>query len=472
MAAYFGVLVVLGCAPTRNPYGPIGYGSWGQPGYSPYGTPIGYLPINNPGGNPPVVWSPGTPVVVNPGPIPNPFPFPNQPQQPETPVVLKPVPSPTDPGNPTSPGTPTTPISNPTTPPITPPVDKHARWAPWPLPPHPAAVAIGPDQKAQFASAQSKELPHAAAVHPESVAEGLLAGSDATSGQDLVYRGGKILQNLSYVNLYVGGEAAGWNLDDVEKIEWATEQSLQDPHLNNVLRQYFQNQPIGTTTLAPHPLVGFKPSVVSRGDIQHYMEYLADEGYLQGYDLSSTIFNFLLPPGTILTDEDQPKNQARYNDYQGPESPTVPVAGSDETADSTRGLGGYHGSIHYKNQTVYFSVGAYSERRNDGAINGIPVFAEPWKNVCAAIYHQVCEFRTDPDVEDALRDPEKPASVQFLGWTSDSGEEVGDYPLQSSTAIAEVIKEVPLANGQGMVPVQLNYSNAIHAPEGPIEQPH
>jgi hypothetical protein len=32
--------------------------------------------------------------------------------------------------------------------------------------------------------------------------------------------------------------------------------------------------------------------------------------------------------------------------------------------------------------------------------------------------------------------------------------------------------EVPLANGTGYVPVQLQYSNAVHGPEGPIPYPH
>lgn len=489
MALYFGVLALIGCAPNRGPYGPVGgYTPW-APGYPNGGGPVGYLPVNYPGGAPPIVWGPGTPVVVQP----TPNPFPTQPQPPGTPVVLNPVPTnpepqtPTPPVKPADPGTPTTPVSSPGTTPA-PPADRYAKWAPWPLPPHKAAIAINRKVQNEVAAAMALGLPHTSAVHPESPAAEKLEqlaekvpdndrrvdGTNSTPGEDLQYHGGKTLQNLAYVNLYVGGEAAGWKLEEVEKIEWAVEQAMKDEHLNNVMLQYFQNKPIGTITHPAHPLTGFKPTVVSRGDIQHYLEYLIDQGYLSNFDMNITIFNFLLPPGTILNDEDLPENQARYNDYQGPDRLSEPVVESDEATDSTGGLGGYHGSIHYKDRTAYYSVEVYSEMR-DQFVNGIPVYKEPenwWKNICATLYHELCEYRTDPDVEDAIRDPYNPGSVRFLGWTSAAGEEIGDYPLHAGVGLKDIVKEVPLANGQGIVPVQFNYSNAVHGPEGPIAQPH
>ncbi len=51
----------------------------------------------------------------------------------------------------------------------------------------------------------------------------------------------------------------------------------------------------------------------------------------------------------------------------------------------------------------------------------------------ATFYHELQEARTDPDVEGML---------------------------------TKVFKEVPLADGSGTVPVQLQYSNAVHGPEG------
>jgi hypothetical protein len=35
-----------------------------------------------------------------------------------------------------------------------------------------------------------------------------------------------------------------------------------------------------------------------------------------------------------------------------------------------------------------------------------------------------------------------------------------------------VMKEVPLTDGSGVVPIQLQYSNFAHGPEGPIPSPH
>lgn len=448
--------MIAGCnSYPRGGYTPIGYG----PGYPQNGYPQpGTFPVNNPGGSPPIVWVPSTPV-------PSPYnPSPTTPQPPEKPVVLKPVPQIPDPGVDPNP---TVPVSNPKPlPPI--PIDYTAKWVPWPLPPRGAAVVANLDFQNQVAGAEGVEgMPHTEALHPES--EGLSEGTTATPDEDLRYRGGKILQNLSYVNLYLGGEAAGWTLEEVEKIDTNLKAALTDQHLNHVLMQYFNNQPLGTAALASHPLTGPRPQTVSRGDIQHYMQYFADQGYLKSYDLNSTIFNVLLPPGTILNENDLPKNAADSESaYAGTDQLDQPVAGQAESSDSTAGLGGYHGSIHYQGRTLYYSVEVYSERRANGFINGIPVFAESWKNICATLYHEICEFRTDPDVEDAIRDPYNPNAERFLGWTSDAGEEMGDYPLRAGMTLKDMIKEVPLANGQGLVPVQLIYSNALHGPQGPI----
>ena len=441
MAVYFGVLTVIGCAPNRSPYGPFSYAPWTQPGYPQPGTPVGYAPGRSPG-TLPISWGPGTPVVISP---PN-NPFPIQPQPPGTPVVLHPVP----PTNPNPPGTPTTPVTNPSTP-TPPPVDRTANWAPWPLPPFQAAVAVNRPAPYEPSSGAQQS------VHP--------ASSEAGAESDLRYRGGRTLPQLKYVNLYVGGESAGWKIDEVQKIEVSLNAAMNDANLNHVLQQYFPSQTISSVAHFPHPLVGYKPAVVSRGDIQHYLEYLLSQGYLSQYDLGTTVFNFLLPQGTILNDHDQPENSG-LTSHPG----TGPT--DSDSADSRSGLGGYHGSVHAQNKTVYFSVVPYAERRPDGSVNGVPVLSEPWKNICAAMYHQLCETRTDPDVEDALRSPNDPASVQFLGWTTDQGEEIGDLPLKSGTTLHDSIQEVPLANGQGTVPVQLMYSNAIHAAEGPIQQPH
>src|SRR5205814_4913500 len=68
--------------------------------------------------------------------------------------------------------------------------------------------------------------------------------------------------------------------------------------------------------------------------------------------------------------------------------------------------------------TVYYAVGVYAE----GA-NGIVAFDAPWKNVCATFYHELCEARTDPDIEDAIRAGNTPRANDFVGWYSPRSEE-------------------------------------------------
>ena len=117
---------------------------------------------------------------------------------------------------------------------------------------------------------------------------------------------------------------------------------------------------------------------------------------------------------------------------------------------------------------ILYAVGVFSEKRPDGTVNGIPVFDAPWKNVVATFYHELNEARTDPDVEEANRT----GSIALVGWTSRQGEERGDFPVFAANPLSKVFQEVPLTNGNGTVPVQFQYSNAVHGPEGPIPEPH
>ena len=141
----------------------------------------------------------------------------------------------------------------------------------------------------------------------------------------------------------------------------------------------------------------------------------------------------------------------------------------DDEADSLHGLGGYHGSVHTgSGTTIYYAVGVYSRCWSDGTENGIVVFDQPWKNVVATFYHELNEARTDSDVEDAIRAGNDPKGVKFLGWTSKQGEECGDFPgVRSRKQPRAGIPGSPLAAGGRTVPVQFQYSDNVHGPEGP-----
>mgnify|MGYP003381375163 CR=1 FL=1 len=295
--------------------------------------------------------------------------------------------------------------------------------------------------------------------------------ANSASSEDLKYRGGRTIRDLFYVNLYISGDTA-WTASDVERIDGNLSAAMRDAHLNNVLLQYYENQSINSTALPSHPLVGYTPKVVTRGDIQNFAGYLHQQGFLKTYDLKNTVFNFLLPPGTVLTADNGPANAQRASgNAQSFES--LDVSSTNEQVDSTQGLGGYHGSVVIADGArIYFTADVYSQRFANGATNGIPVFNDPWKNVVATLYHQLIETRTDPDVEEANRQSSDLNADRVLGWVSDSGQEIGDIPIRTATSISSVIREIPLADGSGSVPIQLPYSNFAHGPEGPISQPH
>jgi len=58
----------------------------------------------------------------------------------------------------------------------------------------------------------------------------------ATPQEDLKYRGGRIICDLSYINLYVGGQDA-WDPTDWKSIDKYLAAAIADAHLNNVLVQ-------------------------------------------------------------------------------------------------------------------------------------------------------------------------------------------------------------------------------------------
>jgi hypothetical protein len=210
--------------------------------------------------------------------------------------------------------------------------------------------------------------------------------------------------------------------------------------------------------------------VVSQADVENLLSSLHLHGKLSHFDFGSTVFNFLLPSGTVLNTDTAPSPEIYRTARQDRSIP------HDED-DSLNGLGGYHGSIHLTGAdgaqaSVYYAVGVFSEVLPDGRVNGIPVFDEPWKNVVATFFHELNEVRTDPDVEDAIRAADSPAALKFLGWTSRQGEECGDFPVFEAKPLTKVFQEINLTDRSGTVPVQFQYSNAVHGPEGPIAAPH
>ena len=84
-------------------------------------------------------------------------------------------------------------------------------------------------------------------------------------------------------------------------------------------------------------------------------------------DLQSTVFNFMLFPGTILNTDEATTSRVSHaaltsEDSDKKKSP-IP---DDDDGDSTQGLGGYHGSVHVGGDTLYYAIGVFSDVRPDG----------------------------------------------------------------------------------------------------------
>lgn len=312
--------------------------------------------------------------------------------------------------------------------------------------------------------AEGAAISHAAGSRP--------TGIKATPAHNLVFRGGKSIPALTYVNLYVAGDSA-WNPADKQNIDTALRNAMTDPRLNAIVAQYFSGQTITTSTAPSVDLAIPAPAAVSRGDVDDLVAHALGAGLISG-SLDTTIFNFLLPPGTVLTDDNPAtgnvpavaagaaaaiREARRERERDGGIHPLAHAP--EDKASSLQGLGGYHGSVHAANQRVYFAVGVFSQSIQDGE-NGIVAFDQSWKNVVATFYHELQEARTDADVEDAIRTN----NDQLIGWNSNQGEEIGDFPVFEDPSLHRVFMEVPISAG-GTAPVQLMYSNRVNGPELP-----
>lgn len=269
-------------------------------------------------------------------------------------------------------------------------------------------------------------------------------GAEVSPLDDLMFHGGKLVPQMQFQNVYLGGKRP-WSSKDIEAIDGALENAMRDERLNNVMRQYFPGQALSCDSRPSFIVEHAKARTVGEADIRALLLRLFQDRAISRRDLGATIFNFILPPGAVL----------RLNG-----------------SSSLSGLGGYHGSVHApsgtRSATLYYAASAYSKFDVFGRENGVVVFDWPWKNVVATLYHQMNEFRTDPDVCDAIRTRRN----EVLGWASRWGREVGDQPIFAAPDLRQVFEEVRTVSGRATVPVQFMYSNAAHRAQGPIPRPH
>jgi hypothetical protein len=257
---------------------------------------------------------------------------------------------------------------------------------------------------------------------------------------DLKDHKGRIIQNLVFWNIYVGGEGV-WDASDRTNIDNNLDAAMSDANLNKVILQYFRGANAITSKLEKSIFISQNADTFSQTDIENLVVQLKQANVISTTDFANTLFNFMLPRGVVLTIDDG-QGQRQGGD-------------TDDKSSSKEGLGGFHGSVSTNGTTVFYAVGVFSE-----GDNGIAVFDQSWKNVVATFYHELNEARTDADVE-----------TNAIAWVNQDGEEIGDIPISlAGNDLTTVFKEVPRASGGGTVPIQLMWSNAAHAPQGPISR--
>jgi hypothetical protein len=290
---------------------------------------------------------------------------------------------------------------------------------------------------------QRSALPGGAWPMPRAISP----GNDPAPLQDLIFHGGRVVPQMEFQNVYLGGNDS-WREQDVLLIDRAIERAMQHKRLNNVMAQYFPGARVSCDMRSSFVLDEARPRRVDEPAVQERVVAMFDADLLGGRGNDSCLFNLILPPGSVL------------------------ALGRDT---SLTGLGGYHGSVHVRRNgqrvTLYYSANVFSQVLADGRENGIAVFDRPWKNVVGTLIHEINEFRTDADVNDAI----ERGDDDFLGWMSRSGHEVGDQPIFKAGEAGDlhlVFKQVQDPPRRQRLPVQFMYSNAVHGAEGPIRHPH
>jgi len=303
--------------------------------------------------------------------------------------------------------------------------------------PYPMRIQVAPGSEAEYRHYRAAARRSGENIEREALAPGV----SASPKDDLVFRGGKTLAQMGFQNIYLG-RASDFASGDVESIDDAITRLMRDEQLKSVIQQYFPGKQL-TYDVAPSVVLDEnRRNEMDEPDVQNKIIDLFDRNLILGTDHDRTVFNLVLAPDTILK-----------------------LDGSS----SERGLGGYHGSVHFsrngQSRTLYYSANVYSAIRA-GKRNGIPFFNAPWKNVVCTLYHELVESQTDPDVGDAIRDND----MRFIGYNSNKGQEIGDQPI-AANSLDRVFKEVMTLPGPRPTPVQFMYSNAVHGAEGSSEKP-
>jgi hypothetical protein len=108
--------------------------------------------------------------------------------------------------------------------------------------------------------------------------------------------------------------SGSWNQDDIKSIDSALAAAISDKNLNNVVVQYFKGHDNMTSTFkGSQVLSGRYPKKFFKDDVESLMSNLFSHKKLDSYDLNNTVFNFILPSGTMLNDGEKHRRRIKDN---------------------------------------------------------------------------------------------------------------------------------------------------------------
>src|SRR3977135_440930 len=161
--------------------------------------------------------------------------------------------------------------------------------------PYPMRIQVAPGSEAEYRYSRT-----AAQRSDKSIARGALApGVSASPTDDLVFRGGKVLPQMGFQNIYLG-RPSDFASDDVEHIDAAITRIMRDEQLKSVIQQYFPGKTLAYDVAPSVILDENRANEMGEPDVQNKIIDLFDRNLILASDHDRTIFNLVLPPDTIL----------------------------------------------------------------------------------------------------------------------------------------------------------------------------
>jgi hypothetical protein len=177
-------------------------------------------------------------------------------------------------------------------------------------------------------------------------------------------------------------------------------------HLNNVMAQYDADGK--TSTVFKRFEVHRRPVTarVFRDVIEGFVAGLDQSRALSGFDLATTVFNFMLPRGTVVVDR-RSTGHAERREPRGRRRARRRSGRLEARARRLSGARPREARREDRHSAVCRRRLCRGHQRHRRARQAV-------EEHLRALYHELCEARTDPDVGETIRT----GNDRLLGWYS------------------------------------------------------